>query len=95
MIEHEISKISCKVLSEYVIKSNSRLIFNDLFENFNYSDITIAELDEAYYREYFNISLLPKDHLLYEGNLLLESSTRTQPIHKVIRNMRSKYKFSP
>ena len=95
MTEHEISKISCKVLSEYVIKSKSRLIINDLFENFNYSDITIAELDEAYNREYLNVCLLPKDHLLYEGNLLLESSTRTQPIHKVIRDMRSKYKFSP
>ena len=95
MTEHEISKISCKVLSEYVVKSKSRLIINDLFENFNYSDITIAELDDAYNREYFNISLLPKDHLLYEGNVLLESSTRTQPIHKVIRDMRSKYKFSP
>ena len=95
MTEHEISKISCKVLSEYVIKSNSRLIINDLFENFNYSDITIAELDEAYNREYLNECLLPKDHLLYEGNVLLESSTRTQPIHKVIRDMRSKYKFSP
>ena len=48
MTTHEISKISCKVLSEYVIKSKSRLIINDLFENFNYLDITIVELDEAY-----------------------------------------------
>ena len=71
MTEHEISKISCKVLSEYVVKSNSRLIINDLFENFNYSVITIAELDEAYNRDYFNISLLPKDHLLYEENVLI------------------------
>ena len=95
MTAHEISKISCKVLSEYIIKSNSRLIINDLFENFNYSDITIAELDEAYNRNYFNVCLLQKDYLLYEGNVLLESSTRTQPIHKVIRDMRSKYKLSP
>ena len=71
MTEHEISKICCKVLSEYVVKSNSRLIINDLFENFNYSVITIAELDEAYNRDYFNISLLPKDHLLYEENVLI------------------------
>ena len=55
MTEHEISKISCKVLSEYVIKSNSRLIINDLFENFNYSAITIAELDEAYNRELITV----------------------------------------
>ena len=72
MTEHEISKISCKVLSEYVIKSKSRLTINDLFENFNYSDITIAELDEAYNRDYLNtICLLPKDHLLYEENVLI------------------------
>lgn len=96
MTEHEISKISCQVLSEYVLKTNNRLIINDLFENFNYSDITSDELYEAYNRDYFNATgMLPKDHLLYEENVLLESDTRTQPIHKVIREMRSKYKFSP
>lgn len=56
-------------------------------KNFNYLVITIAELDEAYNRDYFNVYLLPKDYLLYEGNVLLESSTRTQHIHKVIRDI--------